>query len=69
MQVSPSASLLQALSGVAQAKRPAPAPVAATPSVQPVKPELPTRPDVPAGNRAPDIQGRPRMGQLIDIRV
>jgi hypothetical protein len=70
MQVSPSASLLQALSGVIQPKRPvAPAPVAATQPVQPVKPDPAPRPDATAAGRAPDIQGRPRMGQLVDIRV
>jgi len=70
MQVSPSASLLQALSSAVQPKRAvAPTPVAATQPVQPLKPEPTIRPDAPAPNRAPDIQGRPRLGQVIDIRV
>jgi hypothetical protein len=67
MQVSPSSSLLQALSGVVQPKRPvAPAPVAAT---QPVKPDPAPRPEASTAGRAPEMQGRPRLGQLIDIRV
>jgi hypothetical protein len=70
MQVSPSASLLQALSNVVQPKRPvAPAPVAATPPVQPVRPDPAPRPEASTAGRAPDIQGRPRLGQVIDIRV
>jgi len=55
---------------IVQPKRPAaPAPVAATQPVQPVKPDPAPRPDTLTGGRAPDIQGRPRMGQLIDIRL
>lgn len=63
MQVSPSASLLQALSSAMQAKRPTPvAQAAATPKPTPV-----ARPDTPPA--APADGRRPRMGQLIDIRV
>lgn len=63
MQVSPSASLLQALSSVVQAKRPTPVAQAVTTP----KPDPLPRPDTPPA--APADGRRPRMGQLIDIRV
>jgi hypothetical protein len=66
MQVSPSSSLLQALSSVGQVKKP----VAAQAQVQPVRPDPLPRPEGAApSSRAPDVQGRPRLGQMIDIRV
>jgi hypothetical protein len=65
MQVSPSSSLLQALSSVGQVKKP----VAAQAQVQPVRPDPLPRPEGTAPSRAPDVQGRPRLGQMIDIRV
>ena len=64
MQVSPSASLLQALSSIGATKRPTP--VAQT-SAQPPKVDAAPRAESPAA--APNGSRPGRMGQVIDIRV
>ena len=68
MQVSPSASLLQALSGVMPAKRPAPP--AAVAQIAPVtpKPEASARSDLPGQGAKPPVPNG-RMGQIVDIRI